>query len=166
MLFRSQCLAHISDSFAYGKQSKLWQLFSPKIDRVVFAATKIDQVIAQDHESVRQLLSVIVKQAYDHAQYEGVDPSCEAVAAVRSSKELERAGERGISGIGFNGEAIGYIHPSIPSSIPEGDEWHEFADWTLNNLLPPKGLSFQNSDAIPHIRLDSILNTLIGDKCA
>lgn len=160
-----QALANITDSFAYGKQNKLFQLFSPKIDKVVFAATKIDQVIAEDHESVRQLLSVIVKQAYENAQYEGVDPTCEAVAAVRSSKELEREGERGISGIGLNGECIGYIHPTIPTQIPEGYEWQEFADWTIHDLIPPKGLSFQNSDAIPHIRLDSILNTLIGDKC-
>ena len=70
-----QALANITDSFAYGKQNKLFQLFSPKIDKVVFAATKIDQVIAEDHESVRQLLSVIVKQAYENAQYEGVDPT-------------------------------------------------------------------------------------------
>ena len=160
-----QALANINDSFAYGKQNKLFQLFSPKIDKVVFAATKIDQVIAEDHESVRQLLSVIVKQAYENAQYEGVDPSCEAVAAIRSSKELERDGERGISGIGLNGERIGYIHPTIPSRIPEGDEWKEFVDWEIHDLIPPKGLSYQNSDAIPHIRLDSILNTLIGDKC-
>lgn len=160
-----QALANITDSFAYGKQNKLFQLFSPKIDKVVFAATKIDQVIAEDHESVRQLLSVIVKQAYENAQYEGVDPSCEAVAAIRSSKELERDGERGISGIGLNGERIGYIHPTIPSRIPEGDEWKQFVDWQIHDLIPPKGLSYQNADAIPHIRLDSILNTLIGDKC-
>lgn len=160
-----QALANITDSFAYGKQNRLLQLFRPKIDKVVFAATKIDQVIAEDHESVRQLLSVIVKLAYENAQYEGIDPSCEAVAAIRSSKELECDGDRGISGFSLEGRRIGYIHPTIPARIPEGDEWDEFLNWDIHSLIPPKGLSYQNSDAIPHIRLDSILNALIGDKC-
>ena len=160
-----QALANITDSFAYGKQNRLFQLFSHKIDKVVFAATKIDQVIAEDHESVRQLLSVLIKQAYANAQYQGIDPSCEAVAAVRSSNELDRGGERGITGIGLDGKRIGYIHPTIPSRIPSEAEWQDLLDWNIQDLIPPKGLSYENSDAIPHIRLDSILNSLIGDKC-
>jgi len=160
-----QALTNITDSFSYGSQNRLLQLFSPKIDKVVFAATKIDQVVSEDHESVRQLLAVLVKEAYKNAQHEGVHPICEATAAVRSSKEIDHGGERGITGIGENGSAIGYTHPTIPTRIPEGDEWKPFLDWTIPALNPPKGLSYQNSDAIPHIRLDSVLNALIGDKC-
>lgn len=160
-----QALANITDSFAYGNRHKLLQLFSPKIDKVVFAATKIDQVLSEDHEAVRQLLSVIVKQAYRNAQHEGIQPICEATAAVRSSKEVKHDNQRGISGFDLNGKPIGYIHPKIPSRIPEGDEWAAFQAWTIPPLRPPKGISYQNGDAIPHIRIDSVLNALIGDKC-
>ncbi|WP_417223241.1 YcjX family protein [Amphritea sp.] len=160
-----QALANITDSFAYGSRNRLLQLFSPKIDKVVFAATKIDQVLSEDHEAVRQLLSVIVKQAYRNAQHEGIQPICEATAAVRSSKEVKHENQLGISGFGADGNPIGYIHPKIPNRIPEGDEWAAFLTWKIPPLNPPKGISYQNDDAIPHIRLDSILNALIGDKC-
>lgn len=160
-----QALTNITDSFSYGKQNRLFQLFNPKIDKVVFAATKIDQVLSEDHEAVRQLLGVLVKQAYRNAQHEGIQPICEATAAVRSSKEVLHRGERGITGTDDTGNPIGYIHPTIPGRIPEGDEWQPFKDWKIPALNPPKGLSYQNSDVIPHIRIDSILNALIGDKC-
>ena len=160
-----QALTNITDSFAYGRQNRLLQLLSPKIDKVVFAATKIDQVLSEDHEAVRQLLAIVVKQAYKNAQHEGVSPSCEATAAVRCSNEIIRDGERGIAGTGKDDHMIGYIHPAIPSRIPVGDEWQPFMDWKIPMLKPPKGLSYENADAIPHIRMDTVLNTLIGDKC-
>ena len=94
-----QALSNITDSFAYGKQSRFSQLFNPKIDKVVFAATKIDQVLSEDHESVRQLLGHVIRQAYKSAQHEGVVPECEATAAVRSSHEVRHNGEQGISGL-------------------------------------------------------------------
>ncbi len=160
-----QALTNITDSFAYGRNNRLMQLFQPKIDKVLFAATKIDQVLSEDHEAVRQLLSVIVKQAYSNAQYQGVSPSCEATAAVRASREVDQQGERGIVGADLDGKPMGYIHPTIPTRIPEGDQWQPFLDWTIPSLNPPRGLSYQNSDPIPHIRLDSVLNLLLGDKC-
>ncbi len=160
-----QALTNITDSFAYGRQNRFLQLFKPKIDKVVFAATKIDQVVSEDHEAVRQLLSLLVKQAYNNAQHEGVLPLCEAAAAVRSSKEVEHDGEQGITGVSLDGSPIGYMHPTIPPRIPEGDEWKPFTEWRIPLLKPPKGLSYQNADSIPHIRLDTVLNALIGDKC-
>jgi len=160
-----QALTSITESFSYGRQNRLVQLFKPKIDKVVFAATKIDQVLSEDHDAVRQLLGVIVKQAYKSAQHEGVQPICEATAAVRSSKEIKHQGDRGIAGRGVNGEPIGYIHPTIPTRIPEGDQWQPFLDWQIPMLNPPQGLSYSNQDVLPHIRIDTILNELIGDKC-
>ncbi len=160
-----QALTNITDSFAYGSQNRLLQLFNPKIDKVVFAATKIDQVVSQDHEAVRQLLALIVKQAYQNAQHQGIQPSCEATAAVRCSHEVKHDGEQGIFGHTEDGDSIGYIHPTIPARLPEGQEWQPFTEWRLPMLKPPSGLSYQNSDVLPHIRLDTVLQSLIGDKC-
>ncbi|MGH1372120.1 MAG: YcjX family protein [Cellvibrionaceae bacterium] len=160
-----QALTNITDSFSYGRRNRLVQLLNPKIDKVVFAATKIDQVLSEDHEAVRQLLSVVVKQAYSNAQHQGILPQCEATAAIRSSKEVDRQGEQGIVGTGNDGKPIGYIHPKIPARIPERDQWTPFLQWRIPELNPPVGLSYQNGDSIPHIRMDTVLNILIGDKC-
>jgi uncharacterized protein len=158
-------MSNIIDSFHYGEQNKLKQLFSPKIDKVIYAATKIDQVIAAEHESVKTLLSGIVQQAIAYAQYQGVKPNCEAVAAIRASEEKVYKNQQSIVGCQSNGEAIGYIHPTIPHRIPEGDAWQAYLDWKLPKLSPPKGLSLTNQDPIPHIRMDKVLQILLGDKC-
>lgn len=159
-----QALTNITQSFSYGSQSRLRQLFTPKIDRLVFAATKIDLVLSKEHETVRQLLSSIIRSAYRHARSDGISPICEAVAAVRATNE----------GAGFEdalvistpeGKRIGYVPPVMPAKIPEGKEWDALKHWELPKQTPPKGLSSLNNDAIPHIRLDTVLNELIGDKC-
>ena len=160
-----QALTNITDSFSFGQQSRLSQMINSKIDKVVFAATKIDQVVSEDHEPVRNLLALIVRQAYKNAQHQGVEPICEATAAVRSSREIDRGSDRGVSGIGLDGKPIGYVHPSIPKRLPEGTEWNELLRWDSPSLSPPHGLSSTNQDVLPHIRIDTILNSLIGDKC-
>ena len=122
-----QALANITDSFSYGHQSRLRQLFTSKIDQVVFVATKIDQVLSEDHEAVRQLLELLVKQAYRHAAYAGVTPYCEAVAAVRASVETPRGTQNAIMGIQTDGDDVGYVHPKIPYRFPESaDEWLQY----------------------------------------
>ena len=160
-----QALTNITDSFSYGSRNRLLQLFSPKIDKIVFVATKVDQLLSEDHEAVRRLLAVIVKQAYKNAQHEGVSPVCEAAAAVRSSREVDHEGAPSIIGATIGGKPVGYFPPNIPCSIPVGAEWEPFLSWSIPALNPPKGLSHKNHDVIPHIRMDTLLNELIGDKC-
>lgn len=161
-----QALANIIDSFSYGQQGSVMSLFRHKIDKVVFAASKVDQVLSEDHDAVRQLLSLVLRQAYKNAQHEGIVPICEAIAAVRSSQEIRQNGDQGITGTASDGQQIGYVHPNIPTRLPEGDEWQPYMSWKIPKLKPPRGLSARNQDVIPHIRLDTILQALIGDKCS
>jgi predicted YcjX-like family ATPase len=158
-------LTRITDSFHYGHQSRLLQLFRPRIDRVLYAATKIDQVISDDHEAVRSFLASLVSDAYRHAEYDGIAPSCEATSAVRCSREVDAGGDRAISGLDAQGKPIGYVHPRFPSRLPDLEHWQQLMDWQIPALQPPVGLSARNGDAIPHIRLDTVLNLLLGDKC-
>lgn len=158
-------LAGISESFSYGKSRPWLQWAMPKIDKVVFAATKIDQIVASEHEAVRQLLGVLVKKAYTQTQQAGAAPAIEAVAAVRASVEQEYAGQAGIVGLGREGKAVGFIHPSVPAHWPSAAHWQAFGQWQPPQLLPPKGLNFRNHDALPHIRMDSLINSLLGDFC-
>jgi len=159
-----QALSNISDSFSYGPKNKILQLFTPKIDKVVFAATKADQIVSGDHSSLVQLLESLVDHAYKTAQYEGVAPTALAVSGVRSSIEIEHGGEAALSGFDATGLAIGYVHPPIPSLIPNNTQHQVFEDWKIPKLNPPV-LSNENQ-AVPHIRIDSMLQSLVGDKCS
>ncbi|NVK43697.1 MAG: YcjX family protein [Oceanospirillaceae bacterium] len=160
-----EALTRITDSFHYGRQHRLMQLFRPRIDRVLYAATKIDQVISDDHEAVRAFLASLVSDAYRHAEYEGIQPACEATSAVRCSREVEDHGDRALSGFDTEGRPVGYVHPRFPSRLPDSEHWQRLMDWEIPPLRPPAGLSARNDDAIPHIRLDTVLNLLLGDKC-
>jgi len=160
-----QALTNIADSFSYGTAKGPLRVFQHKIEKVVFAASKVDQVVSEDHDAVRQLLTVIVREAYKDMQYEGVEPFIEAIAAVRSSSEIRGRSEPGIMGYEADGEAIAYVHPKMPSKIPSGQEWRPFTEWEIPKLAPPRGLSAENNDVIPHIRLDTVINALIGDVC-
>ena len=163
----TRALANIIDTFSWGKQSNVRRMlgFEPRIGKVAFAATKLDQVVSEDHDPVRDLLSSVVRAAYQRAQYEGIEPICESIAAIRCSKEIIQDGDPGITGKGRDGQNIICVHPRIPSRWPEDDDWQLFCGWKFPPLYPPSGLSARNHDPIPHIRLDRILQALIGDKC-
>ena len=160
----SQALSNISDSFSYGPQNRIMQLFTPKIDKVVFAATKADQVVSSDHASLVKLLESLVDHAYKTAQYEGVPPTTEAVAGVRSSIEVEHEGDAALSGFDTTGAAIGYVHPPIPAFIAKNTAEQGFKDWNIPKFNPP--ILPDDTQAVPHIRIDSVLNSLVGDKCS
>ena len=159
-----QALSNISDSFSYGPQNRISQLFTPKIDKVVFAATKADQIVTTDHFPLVQLLSSLVEQAYETAEFEGVRPEILAVAGVRSSIEVSHDGEPGLSGFDAAGNAIGYVHPSIPKFIPRNAQHQSFSGWKMPEFSPP--IPSDENEAVPHIRIDSVLKILIGDKCS
>jgi predicted YcjX-like family ATPase len=159
-----QALANISDAFSYGQNNLLTRLFSPKIDQVIFAATKVDQVVAKDHDAVRQLLASIVRQAMKTVAYEGVKPSIEAISSVRSSIEINDQGDAGISGLDQSGQPVGYIHPKIPSQIPNDADYELFKNWKIPLLNPAANGNYAQNNAIPHIRIDSIIELLIGDQ--
>ncbi|MEH6628755.1 MAG: YcjX family protein [Motiliproteus sp.] len=159
-------LSNICDSFSYGNSSPIMKLFRPKIEKVIFAASKIDQVVAKDHDNVRQLLSSVVRKALEEAAYKGAEHKSEAIAAIRSSNEADLRGSFGLKGVDLDGAPIGYIHPVMPDHVPSTDEWQPFIDWKIPLLRPPSGVRCDQDQAIPHIRMDQVLQDLIGDMCS
>ena len=56
------------------------------------------------------------------------------------------------------------LHPDIPEEFPSRDEWQTLGQWQLRRLMPPEGLQLVAGSRLPYIRLDSILNDLLGDR--
>jgi len=161
-----EAMNRIGKCFGYGHGGMLDRLFAPKVDKVIYVATKIDQVIADDHESVRQLLASIVRKSQQDISHQGANTVIEASSAVRSSSYFHYQGANAIKGNGVDGKEHKYINPSIPNKIPEGDtDWERLSGFHSPLLRPPSGLSCRNQDVIPHVRLDSVLQYMIGDKC-
>lgn len=106
----------------------------------------------------------MVRSAYKHARSDGISPICEAVAAVRASNESSRI-DNALEILTPEGKRLGYVPPVMPSKLPDAKDWQALQGWVLPELSPPRGLSSTNNTALPHIRLDTLLNELIGDKC-
>lgn len=156
-------LAQVLQSFDYGCNSLLRRLVRPRIDRVVFAASKIDQVLPDQHEAVRELTANLVQDARRRATFNAIDVRCEAIAAVRSATYVDYQGGQALQGMTEQGPGM-LLHPDIPGRIPSTDDWQSLGQWQPRRLMPPEGLQLSAGGRLPHIRLDSILNDLLGDR--
>ena len=151
--------------FNYGHNSIFERILKPKIEKVMFVATKIDQVIPDQHENIRALLGHLIYEACTNTQFEYVDISCEAIAAIRTTTLSEEANGTYLMGHTENYGFGKFFHPQIPKKIPTKDQWQQLQSWKLNRLLPSTNLSFSKGEPLPHIRLDSVIQELIGDRC-
>ncbi|WP_193165376.1 YcjX family protein [Microbulbifer hainanensis] len=154
---------HIADTFRYGSTGMLRKLWRPRIDRMLFAATKVDQVLAADHDALRQLLGQQLQQAFSGARHRGLPLFCEAIAAVRCSNESLRDGRRMLVGHDIQGRYLGFENAEIFDHLPrEGEGWQHYAGAAPPQLRPPAAMGA--GQCIPHIRVDALLNLLLGDK--
>ncbi|WP_231757073.1 YcjX family protein [Microbulbifer elongatus] len=153
---------HIADTFRYGSNGLLRKLWRPRIDRLVFAATKVDQVLAADHDALRQLLGQQLQQVFSGARHRGLPLYCEAIAAVRCSNESVRDGRRMLVGHGMDGRYLGFENAEILAHLPQEGDWQHYNGGLPPQLRPPVGIGSEGY--MPHIRIDALLNLLLGDK--
>ncbi|MCK7597466.1 YcjX family protein [Microbulbifer sp. CAU 1566] len=157
-----KAFGHIADTFRYGSNGILRKLWRPRIDRLVFAATKVDQVLAADHDSLRQLLGQQLQQVFSGARHRGLPLYCEAIAAVRCSNESARDGRRMLVGHAMDGSYLGFENAEIMAHLPQDGEWQHYSGGLPPQLRPPMGIGREGY--MPHIRIDALLNLLLGDK--
>lgn len=155
-------------SFRYGETGMLGRLFAPRIDRVLFAASKADHVAANQHANLKGLLELMVAPAARAARFSGVRVDVLAIAALRSTDVVrtEHQGQmlscvRGHLRDEGGREAV--IFPGeIPPNLPEPEDWtsgrFRFRDFAPRRLA--------TGERGQHIRLDQALEYLIGDKLA
>jgi predicted YcjX-like family ATPase len=184
-------LAGILDCFRIGRGTLLSALFRPKIDRILFAATKADHLHHQSHDRLEAVLRRAVASAVAKAEDSGTEIDVVALAAVRATREATVARGReklpSILGTPASGEiANGETFDgntevaTFPGDLPLDPEQlfssetafrglssssAEKADFRFLRFRPPQ-LEHEGPDspALPHIRLDRALQFLIGDK--
>src|SRR3990170_2717230 len=80
-------LAGILDCFRIGRSTLLSALFRPRIDRILFAATKADHLHHSSHDRLEAVLRRTVARAATRAEYAGAIIDVVALAAVRATRE-------------------------------------------------------------------------------
>jgi len=169
-------LTGILDCFRIGRGTLLSALFRPRIDRILFAATKADHLHHASHDRLEAVLRRIVAKAATHAEVAGAAIDVVALAAVRATREatVSRGREKLPSILGtpaagemangetFDGNTEVATFPAFRGlSSASADK----ADFRFLRFRPPL-LEREGTEepVLPHIRLDRALQFLIGDR--
>ena len=172
-------------AFRTGQSGLISRIFRPRIDRILFAATKADHLHHTSHDRLEAILRHLVARAITRAQSGGVEIDVIAMAAVRATREARvRQDGRDLEAIVgtplkgerlgedvFDGETEAAIFPGeLPADpraafrgeglgLGEGE-----ADYRFLRFRPP--LTATPEAPLPHIRLDRALQFLLGDRLA
>jgi uncharacterized protein len=187
-----RALAEILSCFRIGKSAWLPSFFTHRIDRILIAATKADQLHHTSHDRLEALVRKLADRAVERAEFSGAQVDVVALAAVRSTREaIVKQGKEELQviiGTPLKGETIGEdafdgnTETAIfPGDLPEKPEsfFERLEAKTLPNQAEDSALRFvrfrppaleTTKDGItlslPHIRLDRTLQFLVGDKLA
>ena len=180
-----RAMTEILECFRTGSNSLWSNLFGPRIDRVVLAATKADHLHHQSHDRLEDILAKIANRAMDRLVYTGAQVKVLALAAIRATREGEarRGGERlpCIVGYPLPGETIGRRRfdgneefAIFPGDLPANPEaalrgWQiEQGEMRFVRFRPPNPVRLPSGGfaPFPNIRLDRAIETLIGDCLA
>jgi predicted YcjX-like family ATPase len=151
-------------SFAYGKTNLLSRLFTPKIDKLIFAASKADHVTPDQQSNLVKLLDSMLHNARKQMQFDGVSTESTAIAAIRAS-QAGRAEHEGqdiqiLQGTGADGKTIRLFPGDVPAKCPDSQFWDK-QGFDFPRFSPP---SRDENQALPHIRMDRVLEFILGDK--
>jgi hypothetical protein len=154
-------------SFRYGSSGLISRLFRPRIDTLLFAASKADHVAHNQHNNLRLLLERLVSDAAARARFEGITPTFAAIAAHRST-DVVRTEHQGqvlscVRGRLKDDDRETVLFPGeIPAELPSEEDWQagrfRFRDFA------PRRLRLDDAGPPQHIRLDQALEILIGDR--
>ena len=163
-----KALNSIMESFHFGQTGLIKRLFSPRIDKVLFAASKVDRVTRNQQGHVLSLLTDMLKQSQHYASFEGSDVEIMAISAIKASQHGMVKTEDGevevVKGIGLDGKRLTLYPGDVPSSLPKADFWQQ-QGFNFASFLPPNVTHLaDNSPLYEHVRLDHLLEYLLGDK--
>jgi uncharacterized protein len=171
----STALQDVLKCFRTGSNSVLSELFGRRIDRILFAATKADQLHHTSHDRLEAILRHILNDAIAKAEFAGAACDASAIAAIRATREatVRHHGEelKSIAGTPQAGEAIGSTKFDgkteaiiFPGDLPENPEHAldgSVAGKFRSARFRPPSLTNQR---FPHIRMDRAIEYLIGDS--
>ena len=180
-------LGEVLAAFRTGRGGLLSTLFRPRIDKILFAATKADHLHHTSHDRLEAILRLLTARAISRAEDLGARIDVIALAAVRATREASirdrgvdveaivgtpLAGET-IGGETFDGIAEAAIFPgelpADPKAALRGDALATpaaDADMRFVRFRPPLATLAKDGAPLPlpSIRLDRALEFLLGDR--
>lgn len=152
--------SRVMDCYKYGSSNALQKLFTTKIERILFIASKPDRVLASQHENLRSLVNDIIVRTCSQKLRNSIYIDTESACSIRCTQEVNdllrvtnAQGKRGV------------VDPiPIPDHIPTTTEWAALKHWIPEALQPPEIDGLAHGARLPSIRMDKVLTFLLGDK--
>ncbi|WP_413111423.1 YcjX family protein [Thaumasiovibrio sp. DFM-14] len=160
-----QAIERLMGSFRYGRNTLLKRLFSPRIDKVLFAATKADHVTPEQHPHLVSLMQQIIHEAYQNASFEGITMDCVSLASISATEPgfVNYQGKQmpALQGTGLEDNVTRTMFPGeVPQRLPSETFWAEQGF----DFIPFRPQPCAADEPLPHIRMDKALQFLLGDK--
>ncbi|MBE0363558.1 hypothetical protein PULV_a1013 [Pseudoalteromonas ulvae UL12] len=161
---QTQAINQLIKHFSYGKSNFIKRLFQPKIDKLLFAATKSDHLSAHHHKDLTLLLDSIISTAKNDLIFDGVKIDTMAMSSVCATTPVmvEQKGEK-LSCIRGKEIASNQLMTYLPAQPPmrplTEQEWPQHG-FQFPAFYPDVG----SNNGIRHIRLDHVMEFLLGDK--
>ena len=171
-------LASIMPCFRPGGSSWLSAILGPRVNKILFAATKADHLHHTSHDRLEAILRVIVDDAIARSTGAGADIDVVALASIRATREarISQNGEELPSIVGVpspggaaKSDGVGEVAmfpgdlPSDPAAALDPKDPAEVQFLRVRPPLIEPGATDANP-SFPHIRLDRALNFLVGDR--
>ncbi|PHM23544.1 YcjX family protein [Xenorhabdus ehlersii] len=158
-------LTQLMQSFHYGKRTLFRRLFSPCIDKLLFAASKADHITPDQHANLVSLLQQLVQEAWQNAAFEGISMDCVGLASVQATESgiVMHKGEKipAIKGNRLSDDKLLTFFPGeVPQRLPNSEFWQK-QGFNFESFRPKP---VDVNTPLPHIRMDSVMEFLLGDK--
>ena len=161
-------LSSILRSFKFGESNILRRLFAPKVDKLLFAASKVDHITRDQQTNLLYLLNDMLQDTHQFASIKGCEVETMAVSAIKATqhglvncngKQIEAVYGQKIT----DGNDVTLFPGEVPKRLPKRAFW-EKQGFNFTHFAPPKNLQGENKPELEHIRLDHLLQYLLGDK--
>ena len=151
------------NNFNYGSNNILSRIFSPNIDKVIFAATKADQITIDEQKNLLSLLKSMVTSASRKVRGEG--SNCQymvmsSIAATRCKMINHRGDNIQVLSTDYEDDKSYYPGEIPPNWSQESMEAYQ-KYFKFKELRPPK---LSAGDPVPNMNMDIMLQYILGDK--
>lgn len=154
-------------SYDYGKNNILHRIFSPRIDKLLFAATKADHVTTEQHKNLTLLLNNLIEKSRKDIQFEAIEVETMSMSSIKATENgfIDHQGETFpcIKGVTIDEEqahkTVTLFPGEIPKDLPTGEFWQN-NPFKFVCFEPPKKID----KTLGHIRMDHVIEYLLGDK--
>ncbi|MGP9791576.1 YcjX family protein [Roseinatronobacter sp. NSM] len=170
-----QTMADLLATFRPGRTAWLGRILGGKrVERILFAATKADHLHHSQHPRLTAITTALLRQSRDRADFAGATTRALSIAALRTTIEEQhhRDGQtldcvRGK--LLDSGKQAAFHAGDLPTDPAQllGRSQHDARRWLDADYrimqFAPAPLTRAPGDGLPHIRMDSAADFLIGD---